>query len=66
MEPRDDGAHVSGFSAAPAIDVRPSPEGIRVLVRYITRAHERHQVRTRLYQAAVDLLGRPATTPTHT
>ena len=51
---------VSGFSAAPAIDVRPSAGGMRVLVRYITRAHERHRLRTRLYQAVVDLLGRPA------
>jgi small-conductance mechanosensitive channel len=52
---------VSGFSAAPAIDVRPSAGGMRVLVRYITRAHDRHRLRTRLYQAAVELLGRPAT-----
>ena len=51
---------VSGFSADPAIDVRPSAGGMRVLVRYITRAHERHRLRTRLYQAVVDLLGRPA------
>jgi small-conductance mechanosensitive channel len=51
---------VSGFSAAPAIDVRPSPGGMQVQVRYITRAQERHQVRTRLYQAVVELLGRPA------
>ena len=55
---------VSGFSAAPAIDVRPNAGGMRVLVRYITRAHERHRLRTRLYQAVVDLLGRPAAAAT--
>jgi hypothetical protein len=33
---------------------------MRVMVRYITRANERHRLRTRLYQAVVELLGRPA------
>jgi len=51
---------VSGFSAAPAIDVRPDAGGMRVLVRYITRAHERHRLRTLLYQAVVEQLGRAA------
>ncbi len=58
---------VSGFSAESAIDVRPSAGGMRVLVRYITRAHERHRLRTRLYQVAVELLGRAtAGVPTNT
>lgn len=57
---------VAGFSAAPAIDVRPNAGGMRVLVRYITRAHERHRLRTRLYQAVVDLLGRSAGVPATT
>jgi len=58
---------VSGFSAEPAIDVRPSAGGMRVLVRYITRAHERHRLRTRLYQVAVEMLGRAsAAVPTTT
>jgi small-conductance mechanosensitive channel len=51
---------VSSFSAEPAIDVRPIAGGMRVMVRYITRANERHRLRTRLYQAVVELLGRPA------
>ncbi|HEX5385333.1 MAG TPA: mechanosensitive ion channel family protein [Gemmatimonadales bacterium] len=50
---------VSEFSAEPAIDVRPGAGGIRVVARYITRANERHRLRTRLYQAVVDLLGQP-------
>jgi small-conductance mechanosensitive channel len=48
---------MSAFSAAPAINVKPVPGGIEVSVRYITRASERSRLRTRLYQAAVDLLG---------
>ncbi len=44
------------FSAAPSMSVRPSGSGINVFIRYITRANERHEVRSRLYRAAVDLL----------
>ncbi len=51
---------VSGFSAEPAIDVRPGPGGTHVLVRYIIRAQDRHRFRTRLYQAVVELLGQQA------
>ncbi|HET7600277.1 MAG TPA: mechanosensitive ion channel domain-containing protein [Gemmatimonadales bacterium] len=51
---------VSGFSAAPAIDVRPSPGGMRVMVRYITHARDRHRLRTRLYQVLADLVGQAA------
>jgi small-conductance mechanosensitive channel len=47
---------VQAFSAAPAIQVVPTGGGIEVVVRYITRAHERHESRRRLYQAVVELL----------
>jgi small-conductance mechanosensitive channel len=53
---------VRSVSAAPAINVRPTKEGVEVLVRYITRAHERYETRSRLYQAVVDLLHRKKTT----
>jgi small-conductance mechanosensitive channel len=43
-------------SAAPEISLRPTSSGIEVHVRYITRAGERHAMRTRMYQALVDLL----------
>jgi len=33
-------------------------DGVEVAVRYITRANERYQLRAKLYQDAVDLLGR--------
>ena len=48
---------MSALSAAPAINVRPVIGGIEIAVRYITRANERYQLRAKLYQAAVDLLG---------
>ena len=43
-------------SAAAEVSLRPTASGIEVHVRYITRAGERHAMRTRLYQALVDLL----------
>jgi small-conductance mechanosensitive channel len=48
---------MSTQSAAPAINIKPVVGGTEVAVRYITRASERYQLRSRLYQAAVDLLG---------
>jgi small-conductance mechanosensitive channel len=44
------------FSAKPAMNVRPTNFGVNVVVRYITRAQERHEVRARLYRAVVELL----------
>jgi small-conductance mechanosensitive channel len=44
------------FSAKPAMSVRPTNLGVNVVVRYITRAQERHEVRARLYRAVVELL----------
>jgi small-conductance mechanosensitive channel len=49
---------LSSISATPAINMRPAPMGIEVQVRYVTRANERYQLRTKLYQALVELLGR--------
>jgi small-conductance mechanosensitive channel len=45
------------LTAAPAINVKPVVGGIEIAVRYITRANERYQMRAKLNQAAVDLLG---------
>jgi small-conductance mechanosensitive channel len=44
------------FSAAPAINVRPTNLGVNLVVRYVVNAHNRYGVRTRLYQAIVELL----------
>src|SRR5215471_1351124 len=48
---------MSSFSVEPAISVKPVVGGVEVAVRYITRANERYQLRAKLYQDAVDLLG---------
>jgi hypothetical protein len=45
------------FSATPALTVKPAVGGIEVAVRYITRAGERFQLRSKLFQSAVRLLG---------
>lgn len=52
---------LSQFSAAPAVDLRPASSGVDVLVRYVTRANERFDVRNRLYVAVLDVLHRPET-----
>jgi len=54
---------MSSLTAAPAINVRPVIGGVEIAVRYITRANERYQLRAKLYQTAVDLLGQKASTP---
>jgi small-conductance mechanosensitive channel len=48
---------VGALSAAPAINVKPVIGGVEIAVRYVARANERYQLRAKLYQAAVDLLG---------
>jgi len=48
---------MSSLTAAPAINVKPVVGGVEIAVRYVTRANERYQLRAKLYQAAVDLLG---------
>jgi small-conductance mechanosensitive channel len=48
---------MSGFSAAPAISVKPVLGGVEVAVRYIARASERFILRSKLNRAAVQLLG---------
>jgi small-conductance mechanosensitive channel len=46
------------FSATPAINLKPTNIGVEISVRYITRAHERYELRTRLYREVVELLRR--------
>ena len=50
----------SALSAAPGVSLKPAVGGVEVSVRYITRASERFQLRARLFQAAVQLLGKSA------
>jgi len=49
------------FSAKPAADLRPSPTGLMVNVRYITRAPQRYEVKSRLFQAIVEVMHKSTT-----
>jgi hypothetical protein len=44
------------ISAPPAINLKPVSGGVEIAVRYITRATERYEMRSRLYQAAMNLI----------
>ncbi len=57
-------AAAPSVSAAPILGVRPTTLGITGRIRYITRANERFQARTHLYQLIVETLhSRPAVHP---
>jgi small-conductance mechanosensitive channel len=51
------------LTAAPAINVKPIAGGIEIAVRYITRAHDRYQLRAKLNEAAVSLLAQDGVAP---
>jgi hypothetical protein len=44
------------FSGAPAVELRPSGGGLSIVLRYITRAPQRYEMKAHLYQAIVELL----------
>jgi small-conductance mechanosensitive channel len=50
------GQRDASVSADPVVAVRPTGGGVEIVVRYVTSASERLAVRSRLYQAAVQLL----------
>jgi hypothetical protein len=52
------GQHGQHFSGEPAFNLKPIIGGVELSVRYLTRADERVPLRTALYQAAVDFLGK--------
>jgi small-conductance mechanosensitive channel len=55
-------ARKSGLShvgAEPAVEMRPGASGIDIVVRYVTRASDRFEVRNRLYERVVGLLHKP-------
>jgi len=47
------------FSATPSVDMRPAASGIDILVRYVTRAGDRFEMRNKLYSTVIELLHRP-------
>ncbi|WP_263351597.1 mechanosensitive ion channel domain-containing protein [Acidicapsa acidisoli] len=54
---RQDG--LSQFTADPTVSLRPSGAGIDILVRYVTRASDRFEMRNRLCQKVIDVLHPP-------
>jgi small-conductance mechanosensitive channel len=52
-------AGLSQFAADPAVEMRPAATGINIVVRYVTRAAERFDVRNRLYERVIGLLNKP-------
>ena len=50
------GMVVTLVDAGISISQRPASLGVEIVVRYITRAQERYEVRSQLYQAVVELL----------
>jgi small-conductance mechanosensitive channel len=47
------------FSAVPSVDMRPAASGIDIIVRYVTRAGDRFEMRNKLYQTVIKLLHEP-------
>ncbi len=52
---------VTQFKGKPAVSLRPSTAGFEAVVRYITRAPRRVEMRARLFQEIVDMLRQPET-----
>jgi small-conductance mechanosensitive channel len=55
--PRKNG--LSQVSASSSVNMRPAGSGVDVLVRYVTRASDRLEVRNRLYERVIDVLHKP-------
>lgn len=47
---------LSRFTAEPAVSLRPGMYGIEIVVRYVTRASDRFEMRNRLYRSVIGLL----------
>ena len=54
---------LSQFTASAQVNLRPAAAGVNVLVRYVTRAANRFEVRNRLYQCTIDTLRQPVESP---
>jgi small-conductance mechanosensitive channel len=50
-------------SGEPVMSVRPTGSGAVLVIRYITRANERHDVRARIYRGMIDLQRRKGIEP---
>ncbi len=55
--PRKNG--LNQVSASSSVNLRPAGSGVDLLVRYVTRASDRLEVRNRLYERVIDVLHKP-------
>ena len=44
------------LSATPSVDIRPTSEGVEIVVRYVTRAAERLETNNRMFETVVELM----------
>ncbi len=58
---RQDG--LKQFTATPSVSLRPSVSGVDLVIRYVTRASDRFELRNRLYKRVMDVLHGPAAQP---
>ena len=54
---------LSQFPASPSVNLRPGANGIDVIVRYVTRASERFEMRNRVYERVIALTHKPGAPP---
>jgi len=54
---------LSQFSASPSVNLRPAASGVDLVVRYVTSASDRYDMRNRLYKRVVDILHQAAALP---
>jgi small-conductance mechanosensitive channel len=54
---------IGSFSSEPSINLKPVLGGVELSVRYITQANQRYQLRNKLNQAAVEVLGKRGVAP---
>jgi small-conductance mechanosensitive channel len=50
---------LANLTTTPTVNMRPGAGGIDIVVRYVTRAADRFDVRNRLYQRFIELLNKP-------
>ena len=55
------GLGLGQFTVSPAVDMRPTRSGVEIIVRYVTRATNRFEMRHRLYQCVLEALQKPLT-----
>ena len=51
--------NMSQFSAVPAVDMRPGSSGIDIIIRYVTRATDRYDMRNKLFERIIALMEKP-------